>query len=62
MMWQDLLAWAVGIGSLLYFGAAMVNPAWFLGEPPAEPVPPETSKETAPPRPIEEWHYLGQSH
>lgn len=31
MTWLDLLAWVAGIGSLLYFMAALLQPAWFLG-------------------------------
>jgi len=33
----DLLAWVAGIGSLLYFMAAMLKPEWFLGVAPEEP-------------------------
>lgn len=27
-----LFGWVAGLGSLLYFLSALVNPAWFLGE------------------------------
>lgn len=25
------IAWLMGIGSLLYFGVALLKPSWFLG-------------------------------
>lgn len=41
----EILAWIAGIGSLLYFGAAMVNPAWFLGDEHEEPTPTEADND-----------------
>lgn len=60
----DILAWIAGIGSLLYFGAAMVNPAWFLGdevEPPA-PTTPEGNAIWINFPEQDDWQQLGQSH
>ena len=60
----DILAWIAGIGSLLYFGTAMVNPAWFLSDEVELPVP-TTPEENAtwinfPEQ--DDWQQLGQPH
>lgn len=61
---SDILAWTVGIGSLLYFGFAMLKPTWFLGDE-EHPLPPtidEEEDEALWPlaSATEDWQYLGQ--
>lgn len=59
---SDLLAWVVGIGTLLYFGAAMINPAWFISEERAATPPTTTDEETLRSNYIDfdDWQHLGQ--
>lgn len=61
---SDLLAWVVGIGTLLYFGAAMINPAWFISDATNETAPTATDEEVRWPNPLDldDWQHLGQIH
>lgn len=58
---SNLLAWVVGIGTLLYFSAAMINPAWFIGEE-VDAAAPEEETRWRNPMDFDEWQHLGQPH
>lgn len=59
---SDWLAWIVGIGTLLYFAAAMINPAWFIGDEADATISTPEDGERQWSRPIESdaWQHLGQ--
>ena len=61
---SDWVAWIVGIGTLLYFAAAMLNPAWFIGDEsdPATSTMPDEETRWRKPLNIDDWQHLGQSH
>lgn len=60
----NILSWLAGIGSLLYFGAAMVKPAWFLGDEAEAPAPTTTEQNSTWSNFLEQddWQQLGQPH
>lgn len=59
---SDLLAWVVGLGTLLYFSAAMINPTWFIGEEADTTPTTELDEETRwrNPLDLDDWQHLGQ--
>lgn len=61
---SDWLAWIVGIGTLLYFAAAMLNPAWFIGDETEATTSIKEDEERRWNNPIErdDWQHLGQLH
>lgn len=58
----DILAWIAGIGSLLYFAAAMIYPTWFIGDERAATPPTTTDEETLWHKPLDfdDWQHVGQ--
>ena len=57
----DMLAWLAGIGSLLYFAAAMIYPTWFIGEESEAPPAVSTDTKTRWRKPIDfdDWQHVG---
>lgn len=56
----NMLAWIAGIGSLLYFAAAMIYPTWFIGEESeASSTSADATTRWSKPLDIDDWQHLG---